>query len=416
MKPDHAFDGLQMGATTSLLPGLDNLPEDMDLFRAAVRAFVDEHVRPKVEENDGTPADEMDWDLVRAGHDMGLLRLVVPVEYGGLGRGVVGVAVALEEIAAACAGTALIFGATLLGQAPLLLSGDPQLQARFLPMFAGDEPVLACNAITEDAAGCDLLIPDNAVHAVDVVSARRCGDDYVLNGRKRFITNARFAEFGCVYANIEGHPGATGLTAFMVPLDLPGVERGPVADKMGYRACVGSELIFRDVRVPADNVVAGEGNGMLINVQQMNMARATVAAISTGVARGAFELARTFCAEREQGGAPLYRHQFTARKLAEMTAKIDASRLLYMQAAEAADTQLPAPSYEPAVAKLFADRIAIEVAQEAMSVMGARGYLRSYPMEKFVRDSFGARIYEGTPEVLALAITEALYTESDDDF
>ena len=249
-EPVHAFDGLQMGATTSLFPGLDNLPEDMDLFRAAVRAFVDEHVRPKVEENDRAPADEMDWDLVRAGHDMGLLRLVVPVEYGGLGRGRSGWRWRSKRSQPPAPARPSSSAPRCSGRHPLLLSGDPQLQARFLPMFAGDEPVLACNAITEDAAGCDLLIPDNAVHAVGVVSARRYGDDYVLNGRKRFITNARFAEFGCVYANLEGHPGATGLTAFMVPLDLPGVERGPVADKMGYRACVGSELIFRDVARP----------------------------------------------------------------------------------------------------------------------------------------------------------------------
>jgi alkylation response protein AidB-like acyl-CoA dehydrogenase len=341
------------------------------------------------------------------------MRLIVPKEYGGLGLGVLGVAVALEEIAAACAGTALIFGATLLGQAPVLLSADQQLQSRFLPLFAGDDPVLACNGITEDDAGCDLLIPENAVHARDVMTARRDGDSYILNGRKRFITNAKVAEFGSIYANIEGHEGATGMTAFIVLLDSPGVTRGPVADKMGYRACLGSELIFENVRVPAENMVGGEGNGVHINIQQMNMARATVAALSTGVARGAFDIAKQWCADRIQGGLPLYKHQFTARKLAEMKTKIEASRLMYLQAAQAADTAIPAPVMQPATAKLFADQVAIEVSQEAMSLMGARGYLREYGMEKYVRESFGARIYEGTPEVLALAITEALYEEDD---
>ncbi|MFE7115364.1 acyl-CoA dehydrogenase family protein [Streptomyces sp. NPDC057654] len=388
-------------------------PPQIQELRERIREFVDKDVRPRVADNDRAPAEDFDWELVRLGHEAGLLRLVVPKEYGGLGLGVLGVAVALEEIAAACAGTALIFGATLLGQAPVLLSSDPHLQARFLPLFSGDNPVLACNAITEDQAGCDLLIPENAEHATDVVQARRDGDSYLLTGRKRFITNARLAEFGSVYANIEGHPGATGLTAFIVPLDTPGVTRGPVADKLGYRACLGSELLFDNVRVPAENVVGGEGNGMLINIQQMNMARATVAAISTGVARGAFDLAKDWCAERVQGGLPLHQHQFTARKLAEMASKVEAARLMYLKAAQAADTEIPAPVYEPATAKLFADRVAIEVAQEAMSLMGARGYLRENGMEKFVRESFGARIYEGTPEVLALAITEALYAEDD---
>ncbi|WP_405777340.1 acyl-CoA dehydrogenase family protein [Streptomyces sp. NBC_00859] len=388
-------------------------PSHIQELRQRVRDFVDKEVRPRVADNDRAAFDDFDWELVQRGHEAGLLRLVVPKEYGGLGMGVLGVAVALEEIAKACAGTALIFGATLLGQAPVLLSADTRLQSRFLPRFSGDTPVLACNAITEDAAGCDLLIPENAEHATDVVSARRQGDHYVLNGRKRFITNAKVADFGCVYANLEGHPGATGLTAFIVPLDTPGITRGPVADKMGYRACLGSELLLEDVQVPVENIVGGEGNGMLINIQQMNMARATVAAISTGIAQGAFDLAKQWCEDRVQGGVPLYMHQFTARKLAEMSSKTDAARLMYLKAAQTTDTAMPAPAYEPATAKLFADRVAIEVAQEAMSLMGARGYLREHGMEKFVRESFGARIYEGTPEVLALAITEALYSEDD---
>ncbi len=394
-------------------PTLVSLPPHIEELRDRVREFALTKVRPKVLALDQAPADHFDWDLVREGHALGLLRLVIPTEYGGLGCGELGVAVALEELAAVCAGTALIFGATMLGQAPILLSGDSRLQARFLPRFAGDEPVLACNGITENDAGCDLLIPDSAPHAVGVLSARRDGDHYVLNGRKKFVTNAKVASFATIFGNIDGYPGATGLTCFVVPLDSDGVTRGEVADKMGYRACLGSELEFENVRVPAENVVGGECGGFHINLQQMNMARAAVAAISTGVARGAFELAKDWCANRIQGGVPLHRHQFSARKLAEMAAKVDAARLLYLRAAYLSDNEIPAPVYEPAVAKLFADRIAMEVTQDAMSLMGARGYVREFGMEKYVREAFGARIYEGTPEVLALAITDALYAEDD---
>ncbi|HKT03884.1 MAG TPA: acyl-CoA dehydrogenase family protein [Rugosimonospora sp.] len=393
--------------------GIDTLPPELRKLRARVREFATEVIRPRVAANDAAPAEHFDWELVARGHEAGLLRLVVPKDYGGLGYGVLGVAVVLEELAAVCAGTALIFGATMLGQAPVLLSADPRLQARFLPLFCGDEPVLACNAITEELAGCDLLIPENAQYATGVVRAVPDGDHYLLYGRKRFITNGKVARFGCVYANLDGHPAATGLTCFVVDLDTPGVARGAVADKMAYRACLGTELVFDGVRVPAENIVGEPGTGMLINVQQMNMARSTVAAISTGIARGAFEVASAWCAERIQGGKPLYQHQFTARKLAEMAAKVDASRMLYLRGASVADTNIPAPAYEPAIAKLFADRAAIEVAEEAMSLLGARGFLREYPIEKYVRESFGARIYEGTPEVLALAVTEALYAEDD---
>ncbi|MFE2547214.1 acyl-CoA dehydrogenase family protein [Streptomyces sp. NPDC059355] len=280
----------------------DSLPDELEKFRNQVFEFVQESIAPRVLELDAAPADGFDWELVEQGHALGLTRVAIPRDFGGLGLGMPGTAVALEEMASVCA----------------------------------------------------------------------------VNGRKRFITNTQVARFASVFANMEGTPGATGLTSFMVTLDSPGVTRGPVADKMGYRLCLGSELIFEDVRVPVENRVGAEGDGMRINMAQSNMARAAVAGISTGVARGALEMALNGCGTRVQGGRQLQHHQFTAAKLAEMTAKVDASRLLYLKAAHKADNELPAPQYEPAVAKLFADRTAIEVADLAMSLAGARGYLRSF--------------------------------------
>ncbi|NGN67989.1 acyl-CoA/acyl-ACP dehydrogenase [Streptomyces sp. A7024] len=391
------------------MPSMFRLPPEVEELRDEVRHYAETVVRPRVLANDLAPADDFDWDTIRKGHELGLLRLTIPKELGGRGVGVLGCAVAMEELAAVCASTALVFGASLLGQTSVLFSGDRQLQSRFLPAFLGDEPVLACNAITEDAAGCDLLIPENAGHAADVMTARRDGDHYVLTGVKRFITNGKVADWAAVFANLEGHEGATGLTVFVVPLDSEGVTRGEVADKMGYRACLGTTLHFDEVRVPEENVIFGEGRALDYLAVQSNQARSIVAAISTGVARAALTIAKDFAGERVQGGKPLHEHQFTARKLAEMSAKVEAARLLYLQAAYQADHMLPAPVYGPAVAKLFADRAAVEVAEEAMSIVGARGYCREYGVEKLVRESFGARIYEGTPEVLALAITGALY-------
>jgi alkylation response protein AidB-like acyl-CoA dehydrogenase len=406
-------DSFELGADVEL--NFDVLPLETRRFRQTIREFARGQVAPRALQLDAAAAEDFDWELVQAGHQIGLTRAMIPKDFGGLGLGVVGIAVALEELAAACPGVALIFGATMLGQAPVLLSGDPQLQARFLPRFAGDAAVLACNAVTEEDAGCDLVIPESAVHARNVTTARRVGDEYLLNGRKRFITNGKVASFASVFATIEGQSPAQGLTCFMVPLDSPGVVRGEIADKMGYRACLGGELIFSDVRVPAENVVGGEGNGVAINVAQGNMARSSVAAISTGVARHALEMAVDWCGTRIQGGGLLRDHQMTARKLADMAASVEAARLLYLSAASKVDNQLPAPEYEPAIAKLFADRIAIEVAGTAVSLMGARGFVRSFGMEKVLRDSYGARIYEGTPEALALAITNCLYRSDDDD-
>ena len=384
-------------------------------FQALVREFAREEVAPRALELDQAAHDHFAWDLVQKGHELGLTRAILSREQGGLGAGVVGVCLAMEELAAACPGVALIFAATMLAQAPVLLSGDVALQERFLPLFSGERAVLACNAVCEEEAGTDLVIPQSTPHARNLSTIRRDGDHYILNGHKRVITNAAVATFASVFVNVEGARPEQGLTCIVVPLDSPGVTRGPVADKMGYRACLGSELFFDDVRVPAENLVGGEGAGLDILVAQGNMARSSVAAIATGVARHALDAAVEFCGQRVQGGAPLRAHQMTARKLAEMTSKVDASRLLYLHAANQVDNQLPAPEYEPAVAKFFADRIAIEVAGDAVSLMGSRGFIREFGLEKVLRDSYGTRIFEGSPEALALAITDCLYREDDDD-
>ncbi|MDO4254014.1 MAG: acyl-CoA dehydrogenase family protein [Kocuria sp.] len=398
--------------TSTAFIDLDLLDPVLTELRDQVRTFAENVVRPKVAINDASAAETLDWDIVQAGHDLGLTRLVVPKAFGGLGYGIKAAAIALEELGAVDAGTALIFGATLLGQAPLLLSGDEQLQGQYLSRFASDKAVLACNAITEDRSGCDLLIPENTRFAESDVIATPDGDSYIITGRKRFITNGAVADFGSVYANIEGMPPEDGYTCFVVPFDKD-VETASIADKTGYRNCLGTEIYFHDVRVPASNIIGDIGLGVEINIQQMNMARSTVAALSTGVARGAFELARSFAHERRQGGKQLWEHQFTAQKIADMATQIEASRLLYLRGSDVADNQIPVPALEPAIAKLHADRMAIDVAQTAMSIMGARGYLREYGIEKYMRDALGARIYEGTPEVLALAITQSIMNPDD---
>ncbi len=389
-------------------------PASARAFRDLVREYAQDVVAPKAVELDQQPAAWFDWELVQAGHDIGLTRALLPPDLGGLGVGVVGVCLAMEELAAADPGTALVFGATMLGQTPVLLTGDPVLQERFLRQFSGPTAVLACNAVAEEDAGTDLVIPEHFPDARMRTTLRRDGDEYVLNGHKRFITNGAVASFASVYAGLDGHTGATGLTCAIVPLDAPGVRRGDVLDKMGYRTCLGSELWFDEVRLPAANLVGGEGEGVHINVAQGNMARSSVAAVSTGIARHALEMAVAWCGERVQGGKLLHQHQMTARRLSDMVADVDAARLLYLRAASQVDANLPAPERAPAVAKMFADRVAVATANTAVALMGSRGYMRQYGLEKVLRDSFGTRIYEGTPEALALCITRDLYRDDDD--
>lgn len=391
------------------------IPRSVQRFLNEVREFAHDIVAPRAVRLDQQAAEDFDWEVIQAGHEIGLTRALLPRELGGLGVGVLGVAMAMEELAAADPGIALAFGATMLGQTPVLLTGDPELQERYLAAFAGPRAVLASNAVAEEEAGSDLVIPQHFPDARMRTTLRRDGDGYLLNGHKRFITNGAVAAFAAVYANLEPHPGATGLTCVIVPLDAPGVRRGDVLDKMGYRNCLGSELWFENVRIPAPDVVGGECQGTSINVAQGNMARSSVAAISTGIARHALDMAVRWAGERIQGGKVLREHQMTARRLADMAVNVDAARLLYQRAAVKVDSQLPAPEREPAMAKLFADRVAIDTASTAVALMGSRGYLRSYGLEKILRDSFGTRIFEGTPEALALAITDCLYRDDDDD-
>jgi alkylation response protein AidB-like acyl-CoA dehydrogenase len=402
-------------AATEADLNFDQIPRSVQRFVDEVREFAQDVLAPRAVRLDQQAAEDFDWEVIQAGHDIGLTRALLPRELGGLGVGVLGLAMAMEELAAADPGIALAFGATMLGQTPVLLTGDPDLQQRYLSDFAGPRAILACNAVAEEEAGSDLVIPQHFPDARMRTTLRRDGDGYRLNGHKRFITNGAVATFSAVYANLEGHPGATGLTCVIVPLDAPGVRRGDVLDKMGYRNCLGSELWFDDVHVPARDVVGGECQGAAINVAQGNMARSSVAAISTGIARHALEMAVHWAGERVQGGKLLREHQMTARRLADMAVDVDAARLLYQRAAVKVDTQLPAPEREPAMAKLFADRVAVETASTAVALMGSRGYMRSYGLEKVLRDSFGTRIFEGTPEALALAITDCLYRDDDDD-
>jgi alkylation response protein AidB-like acyl-CoA dehydrogenase len=398
-----------MIVSSSLAPSSTGSSEEGAAIIAAVRDFARNYVRPRVIALDRAPAADFDWELVHVGTSIGLMRMGIPKEFGGLGLSAVDIATVMEELAAADPGVALIFGASGLFQVAVLLSADARLAARYLTPFLGDEPVLGCNAVTAELAGLDLIIPENAAYAQDVMTARRDGGHYLLNGTKKFISNGPLASYASVFANMEGHPGATGLTCFVVDLDQPGVSRGPVADKSGYRACLGGELVFNDAVVPAENVVGGELAGWNLNVNQANLARISCAAISTGIAQAALEKAIDWCGDRVQGGKKLYEHQFSAGLLAEMTAKVDAARLMYLNAARIADGQTQLPGQEAAVAKLFADRAAIEVADAATSLLGARGYVRDFGMEKILRDSYGPRIYEGTWQALSILITEGIY-------
>ncbi|MET7618411.1 acyl-CoA dehydrogenase family protein [Streptomyces sp. NPDC005408] len=379
----------------------------------SVVEFAREVIAPGAAERDSIEKGQVDWETVRAGQQIGLLRMAMPRDLGGLGLSQLAVALVLEELAVADPGMALVFGATGLFQTPILLSGNARLQERYLPAFLGDEPVLACNAVAEQLNGTDLVLPQHAPFAQNMTSAKLSGDTYLLNGTKRYITNAPVATYATVLANLNGSPGSTGLTCFVVDLEQDGVTRGEIHDKVGYRTAPAGELVFTDARVPVENVIGDEYGGWDLNAAVGNVTRVTCASVSTGIARHSLERAMAWCGERKQGGKMLYEHQMSARKLADMAARVSASRALYLDAAVKADNVIPTPAYEPAVAKLVADRAAIDNADAAMALIGAQAFQRGDGMDRVLRDAYGPRIYEGTPEALALVITGELFDVSE---
>ncbi|MGP4001354.1 acyl-CoA dehydrogenase family protein [Streptomyces sp. 8N706] len=391
-------------------PLLDSF--EADVLRTVV-SFSRDVIAPGAAERDSTEKGQVDWDTVREGHALGLLRMAIPRDMGGLGLSNLAVALLVEELAAADPGMALVFGATGLFQTPILISGDSRLQERYLAPFLGSEPVLACNAVAEERNGTDLVLPDNAPFAQDMTSAKRSGSEYLLNGTKRYITNAPAATYATVMANFEGSPGSTGLTCFVVDLEQDGVARGEIHDKVGYRTAPAGELVFTDARVPEENIIGEEYGGWDLNVAVGNLTRVTSASVATGIARHSLERAIAWSGQRRQGGRLLYEHQMSARKLADMAARVSASRALYLDAAVKADNVIPTPAYEPAVAKLIADRAAIDNADAAMALIGAQAFQRGDGMDRVLRDAYAPRIYEGSPEALALVITGDLFGRSE---
>ncbi|MFI8911845.1 acyl-CoA dehydrogenase family protein [Streptomyces sp. NPDC053513] len=391
-------------------------PADHPLLDAAeaahlreVTAFARDEVAPGAAERDRIEKGQVDWETVRKGHALGLLRMAIPREFGGLGLSQLGIALTLEELAAADPGMALIFGATGLFQTPLLICEKPELQEKYLPKFLGPEPVLACNAVAEERNGTDLVLPQQAPYAQDMTVARRSGSEYLLTGTKRYITNAPVATYATIMANLEDAPGSTGLTCFVTDLEQDGVTRGEIHDKVGYRTAPAGELILDGARVPEENVLGDERGGWDLNVAIGNLTRVTCAAVATGIARHALDRAVAWAGTRRQGGKLLFEHQMSARKLADMAARVSASRALYLDAVLKADTVIPTPAYEPAVAKMVADRAAIDNADAAMALIGAAAFQREDGMDRVLRDAYGPRIYEGSPEALALVVTGELF-------
>jgi alkylation response protein AidB-like acyl-CoA dehydrogenase len=313
--------------------------------------------------------------------------------------------VAVEEVSKVCATSGLILAVQELGSLGLKLAGTDEQKQRFLPRLASGE-WLCAYALTEAGSGSD--------SAAMRTTARREGDEYVLNGGKRFITNAGVAHVYTVFAKTEPEGGHAGISAFVVEADAPGFQVARLEPKMGISGSTTGELVFDDCRIPADNLLGEEGEGFKIAMRILDRSRPGVAAQGLGIAQGATDYALEYAKTRETFGKPIAEHQLIQAKLADMETACEAARGLLYRFGQMVDAGVDGPELTKASAqaKLFCTDTAMWVTTEAVQILGGYGYIKEYPAERFMRDAKITQIYEGTNEIQRLVIAREMLKES----
>ena len=378
------------------------LSDEQRALRELAREFAEREIRPRAaeyDENSTHPA-----DVVAKAHEVGLMNPHVPEEYGGLGLpGFDGMLIS-EELSWGCAGMAVSITANTLGSGPVLLAGsDEQKRDWLTPLL--EEPILCAFGLTEPDAGSD-------VARIKTTAVRR-GEEYVLNGSKTFISNAGHAAWTVVFAKTDPAAGHRGLSAFIVPMDTPGVVIEQHLDKMGQRSTDTSAFSLTDVVVPAANRVGEEGDGFKIAMQTLDFTRPGTAAGAVGVAQAAYEHAVDYAKQRVTFDVPIAMHQGVNFLIADMATEIEAARLLVWQAAWMLDSGYgrKATLYS-SFAKRFAADTAMKVTTDAVQVLGGYGYIKEYPVEKLMRDAKLFQIYEGTSQIQRLVIAREIFMPS----
>jgi alkylation response protein AidB-like acyl-CoA dehydrogenase len=379
----------------------DPLNDEQREIRDLVRTLARERVAPRAAEIDKSA--EFPWDLVELFREHELFGLPYDEDYGGTGTGALMVLVAIEELAKVCATTALIMAVQELGSLALKLVGTDDQKQRWLPRLASGE-WLCAYALTEPGSG-----SDSAAMRTD---ARRDGDVYVLNGSKRFITNAGVAQLYTVFAKTEPAAGHSGISAFVVEADAPGFEVGRIEPKMGIKGSTTGEIFFNDCRVPADNLLGEEGEGFKIAMRVLDRSRPGIAAQGLGLAQGATDYALEYAKDRETFGKPIAEHQLVAAKLADMETKCETARGLLYKVGTMIDEDAPELTKYSAMAKLVCTDVAMEVTTDAVQILGGYGYIQEYPVERMMRDAKITQIYEGTNEIQRLVIAREMLKEN----
>ena len=373
------------------------LTDEQQLLRQTVREFAEGEIRPFVREWD--EAQKFPSALIPKLADLGLMGIQFPEQWGGAGMSAIDYCICLEEIARVDPSVALSVAAhNGLGPAHIFMFGSDAQKARWLTPLARGEK-LGAWALTEPSAGSDA--------AGTRTTAVRDGDHWVLNGTKTFITHGSSADVLVIMAATDRSKGAKGISAFIVERGTPGLRAGRKEDKLGMRASETTEVILDQCRVPGDQLLGEVGMGFIGALQVLDAGRIGIAALSVGLAQGAFDCSRSYASSRKQFGQPIASFQAIQWKLADMATRIEAARLLTYRAAFLKDQQ-QRTTLESAMAKLYSSEVAVRAAEDAVQIHGGYGFVKDYPAEKFFRDVKLTTIGEGTSEIQRLVIARQL--------
>jgi alkylation response protein AidB-like acyl-CoA dehydrogenase len=381
----------------------DPLSDEQRELRELVRTLAREQIAPRAAEIDATHA--FPWDVVELYREQGVFGLLFDQDVGGTGTGALLALIAIEEVSKVCATSGLILAVQELGSLGLELAGSAGQRAAWLPRLASGE-VLCAYALTEAGSGSD--------SAAMRTTARRDDGEYVLDGSKRFITNAEVAGLYTVFAKTDPDAGHAGISAFLVEAGTPGFEVARLEEKLGIAGSTTGELVFDGCRVPEANRLGAEGDGFRLAMRILDRSRPGVAAQALGIAQGATDYALEYARTRETMGKPIAEHQLIAAKLADMETKTEAARGLLYRFGQMVDAGVPEAELTKAsaMAKLMCGDVAMEVTTEAVQILGGYGYVKEYPVERFMRDAKITQIYEGTQEIQRLVIAREMLRES----
>ncbi len=373
------------------------LPAELEEFRGLVRQIVEERIAPHAARLDET--DEWSEDLYRVLVENELTGVGYDETFGGSGGGALALGVLVEELSRVAAGLALVPAVNKLGAVPVLLAGTDDQRRRIVGGICRGE-LLMSYALTEPGAGSDA--------AALTTRYVREGEGFVLDGTKRFITGAGVSHAYVVFATSDPGLRASGISAFLVMKDDPGVSFGRKEDKMGIRGSPTREVVLTRARIPADRLIGAEGEGFKIALRTLDHSRPLIGAQALGIAQGALDAATSYAAERRQFGKPVAEFQGVSFMLADMAMQLEASRLLVYKALALCDADDPRMTKWSAMAKCFASDAAMRITTDAVQVLGGYGYVREYPVERLMRDAKITQIYEGTNQIQRVVIAREL--------